>query len=77
MGNLFAQDALTGDEATENWLREMYDMPLKAEGTRPKEADAAKNNPNAADPFGNQKGDTKQQQGKIGGNAGKNPTSAN
>jgi hypothetical protein len=81
ISNLLAQDALTGDEATENWLREVYDMPIKAEGTRPKEADAAKNTAGitATDTTTStsQKGDVKQQQGKIGGNAGQNPTSAN
>jgi len=75
VANLFAQDAITGDEETENWIRRVFDMPLKAEGTRP---EGAVNKGKAeANISSNGKGDVKQQRDKIGGNAGKAPTSAN
>lgn len=34
LANLFHEGAITGDEDTENWIRRIFDMPLKAEGTR-------------------------------------------
>ena len=32
LANLFAQGALTADDPTENWIREVFDMPVKQEG---------------------------------------------
>ena len=32
LGNLFSQDALTADDPTENWIREVFDMPAKQPG---------------------------------------------
>jgi hypothetical protein len=78
IANLFAQKAITGDEDTENWLRQVFDMPTKAAGTRPASADIP---PGVTMPTeqkttqngGQQKGSTKQQRDKVGSNVGKPP----
>jgi hypothetical protein len=81
VANLFAQSVLTGDEETENWVRSVFDMPVKAAGTRPESADdplAAKAAQAQANTNGGQqKGSTKQQSDKVGSNVGKPPASAN
>jgi len=35
LGNLFSQDALTTDLETENWIRNVFDMPMKSENATP------------------------------------------
>jgi len=66
LANLFAQQALTNDDDTENWLREVFDMPAKKAGSvsrAPK--DVVSNNGSST----NGKGDVKLEKGT--GNVGK------
>jgi hypothetical protein len=48
LSNLFAQNVITWDEDTENWVRQIFDMPRKAAGTTPV--------PQPTDPSGNGNG---------------------
>lgn len=76
IANLFAQNAITGDEETENWLRRVWDMPPKAEGTRPTPEQLAGPTANDNTASSNGKGGTRQQRDKVGGNVGKPGTSS-
>jgi hypothetical protein len=66
LANLFAQQALTNDDDTENWLREVFDMPAKQFGStsRPPKDVVSANGSST-----NGKGDVKLEKGT--GNVGK------
>lgn len=81
LSNVISQGGITMDLATENWLRRVFDMPFKAEGSTQYDASGnliiappvAVSNEGGASP---QKGATKTQAGKSGNN-GKPATAPN
>jgi hypothetical protein len=77
LANLFAQQALTSDDPTENWIRGVFDMPSKT-ATPQDQTTTKANGKGSADnvPAPNQKGSVAQPRDKVGGNVGKPPGAA-
>jgi hypothetical protein len=71
LANLFAQEALTNDDDTENWLREVFDMPAKKAGSvsRPKQLTDVVSANGSSTNGSNGKGNVKLEKGT--GNVGK------